>query len=676
MKKILNSTFGLKSFKRGQKEIIQSVIHGKDVFVVMPTGSGKSLCYQLPAIVREGLTVVISPLIALMMSQVLYLKKLGINCGALTSSSSPGEVTEILDNLSQKTLKILYIAPERLSKASTIKILKAGNVNLIAVDEAHCVSQWGHDFRPNYLLIGNLRKSLNVPLVALTATAGPRTKIEITKLLFGKNKPKSFYFGYDRPNIFMSFRLKSSPRDQILNFVKKNKKTSGIVYCATRAKTETIANALNEIGYSALAYHAGLESSIRRNVETLFSSKNNLIIVATIAFGMGLDKPNIRWIVHADIPQSIENYYQEIGRAGRDGKPAIALTLYSQEDIDFRRQQINEGTMMEVQKDLNHQRLNHIIGLADDIDCRRKNLLRYFGEDIVLCKNCDLCKNPKDTFEASKSIQKILECIILTNEKYSIANIINLLIGQLTDKIKKNNDQKNKFFGTGKEFNNLQWLAIIRQMMGRDLIRPSLKGVNSICLTVQGKMFLTNKHPINFNLDSFHKISKKVKIKTLVSDDDQALLSMLKANCRKLAENSNIPSHFIFREATLIEMAIKKPKNIDEFFMIHGVGPKKLEKFSTSFLNIINISPPDPLHPARRKLIGGNSAYIYDQLIEAQSKLAYGKDGHQKKITCSPSIIAKISKLINPTQAVINNILGEKKALRFGKAFLKILKDF
>ena len=210
-------------------------------------------------------------------------------------------------------------------------------------------------------------------------------------------------------------------------------------------------------------------------------------------------------------------------------------------------------------------------------------------------------------------------------------------------------------------------------MMGRDLIRPSLKGVNSICLTVQGKMFLTNKHPINFNLDSFHKISKKVKIKTLVSDDDQALLSMLKANCRKLAENSNIPSHFIFREATLIEMAIKKPKNIDEFFMIHGVGPKKLEKFSTSFLKIINISPPDPLHPARRKLIGGNSAYIYDQLIEAQSKLAYGKDGHQKKITCSPSIIAKISKLINPTQAVINNILGEKKALRFGKAFLKIL---
>ena len=671
MKNILNSTFGLKSFKPGQKEIIQSVIRGKDVFVVMPTGSGKSLCYQLPALVREGLTVVISPLIALMMSQVLYLKKLGINCGALTSSSSLGEVSEILDNLSQKALKILYIAPERLSKASTIKILKAGNINLIAVDEAHCVSQWGHDFRPNYLLIGNLRKTLNVPLVALTATAGPRTKIEITKLLFGNNKPKSFFFGYDRPNIFMSFQLKSSPRDQVLNFVKKNKQTSGIVYCATRAKTEIIANALNEVGYSALAYHAGLESSIRRNVETLFSSKDNLIIVATIAFGMGLDKPNIRWIVHADLPQSIENYYQEIGRAGRDGKPAIALTLYSQEDIDFRRQQINEGTMIEVQKDLNHQRLNHIIGLSDDIDCRRKNLLGYFGEDIVSCKNCDLCKNPKDTFEASKSIQKILECIILTNEKYSIANIINLLTGQLTDKIKKN-----KFFGTGKEFNNLQWLAIIRQMMGKDLIRPSLKGGNSITLTVQGKMFLTNKHPINFNLDSFNKISKKLKIKTLISDDDQALLSMLKANCRKLAENSNIPSHFIFREATLIEMAIKKPKNIDEFFMIRGVGPKKLEKFSASFLNIINVLPPDALHPARRKLIGGPSAYIYDQLIEAQSKLAYGKDGYQKKIICSPSIIAKISKLINPTQTIINNILGEKKALRFGKEFLKILKDF
>ena len=676
MQNVLNKTFGLKSFKPGQKEIIQSVIDGEDVFVVMPTGSGKSLCYQLPAIIREGLTVVISPLIALMMSQVLYLKKLGINCGALTSSSSPEEVSEILNNLSQKTLKILYIAPERLSKASTIKMLKTGNINLIAVDEAHCVSQWGHDFRPSYLLIGNLRKRLNVPLVALTATAGPKTKIEIVKQLFKNNNPKSFSYGYDRPNIFMSFQLKNSPRAQILNFVTQNKRTSGIVYCGTRAKTETIANALNEIGCSALAYHAGLEPSARRNVEALFSSKDNLIIVATIAFGMGLDKSDIRWIAHADLPQSIENYYQEIGRAGRDGKPAISLTLYSQEDIDFRRQQINEGSAIEVRKDLNHQRLNYIIGLADEIDCRRKNLLGYFGEDNVSCGNCDLCKDPKNTFEASKSIQKILKCIILTNEKYSITDIINLLTGQLTDKIKENNGQKSKFFGTGKEFNDHQWLSIIRQMMGKDLIRPSIQGVNSITLTSQGNVFLTNKHPINFNLDSFHKVSKKSTIRTLIYGDDQALLSKLKAHCRKLAESSNIPSHFIFRETTLIEMAIKKPKNIDEFFMIRGVGPKKLEKFSTSFLNIINVSPPDPLHPARRKLIGGTSACIYDQLIEIQSKLAYGRDGHQKKITCSPSIIAKISKLINPTQVVINNILGKKKALRFGKAFFKILKDF
>jgi len=657
MEKTLFENFNLKCFRTGQKEIIQSIIEGKNVFTVMPTGSGKSLCYQYSAIVKDGLTIVISPLIALMNSQVNYLRKLKISCSALTSSTSISEQTEIADKLQKKTLKLLYIAPERLTKISTLKLLKKSNTKLIVVDEAHCVSQWGHDFRPNYLLIGDLRKSLKSQLVAFTATADEKTKKDIIIYLFNYRKPKTFFFGYDRPNIFLCFELKKSPRNQILQFVKENNNENGIIYCSTRAKTESLAQAINNNRQRALAYHAGLDSNVRNDVENAFSSENNLIIVATIAFGMGLDKENIRWVVHADLPQSIESYYQEIGRAGRDNKPAKTLTLYSYDDIKYRQEQIEEGTGSFKQKELKHQKLNQMIGLADEVSCRRQTLLKYFDNSIEPCGNCDLCINPRNTFNATKHVLTVLELINHSKNKYLLSQIIKSLLS---------------YEGI---FSEAQWLSIIRQMMGKDLIRISPNTTDGFIITNRGKVFFNSKEKVSFNLDLFFEKFIKKKVHKLVDEEDNALFLRLKSHRRALAEQNQIPSYFIFNDSTLIEMVKVKPKDLDTLIKVSGVGPKKLKKFGISFLKIINFNRILPIHPVRRRLVGKTSAPIFDKLMEAQKKLAYGRDGYSKKVTCSNALVAKISKLINPSQENVNIVLGDRRASRFGKAFFKILKD-
>ena len=675
MGKLLLKYFNLKSFRVGQKQIIESILEGKDVFAVMPTGSGKSLCFQYPAIIQDGLTVVISPLIALMNSQVNYLKTLGISCGALTSNTSVQGLDEIRVKIKERTLKLLYMAPERLSKISTQKLLKDGNTQLIIVDEAHCVSQWGHDFRPNYLLIGNLRKSLSVPLASFTATADTRTKEDIINHLYKTKIPETFYFGYDRPNLFLRFALKDSPRDQILNFVDENKEENGIIYCSTRAKTESIAQAINNNGYNALAYHAGLEKNIRDNVENLFRSNDNLIIVATIAFGMGLDKSNVRWVAHADLPQTIEGYYQEIGRAGRDSKPAKTLTLYSYEDIQYRRDQIDEGTDSCGQRKLKHQKLNCIIGLADEVLCRRQNLLNYFGEKIKPCGNCDICRNPKDTFNATKYVRKVLKLIVRTEQKLSSFQVINILFKKpLKDKLNYNGNKKSPL-NSLKVLSEAQWLSVFRQMMGKDFIRSSSVASGTINITKKGNEFLNSNQQVDFNLDLFFKEVPKIKVRKLVREEDQALFLRLKVLRKALAEQNHTPNYIIFNDSTLIEITEKKPSDLDALIKVRGIGPKKLERFGESLLRVINSDVPTHVHPARKLLVGKVFASIYDELIKSQNKLARGTDGYEKKITCSPSLISRISKLNNPTQEHINIVLGKKRASRFGKAFFKILKN-
>ncbi|NRB02656.1 MAG: ATP-dependent DNA helicase RecQ, partial [Rhodobacteraceae bacterium] len=390
---LLRDVFGFDAFRPGQEEIVDAVAGGQDVLAIMPTGGGKSLCFQLPALLRPGVTVVISPLIALMRDQVRALQEAGVTAGALTSGNTEEETDAVWRQLDDGTLKLLYLAPERLASGSITSLLRRVNASLIAVDEAHCVSQWGHDFRPDYLRIGELRRMLDVPLAAFTATADQETRDEISAKLFDQ-PPRTFLRGFDRPNIHLAFAAKDQPRKQILNFVAARPGQSGIVYCGTRAKTENLAQGLRDAGYSACHYHGGMEPDARRHTEARFQQEDGLIVVATVAFGMGIDKPDIRWVAHADLPKSIEAYYQEIGRAGRDGAPADTLTLYGADDIRLRRSQIDEGLAPTERRAADHGRLNALLGLAEALSCRRQTLLGYFGETSTPCGHCDLCQTP------------------------------------------------------------------------------------------------------------------------------------------------------------------------------------------------------------------------------------------------------------------------------------------
>ncbi|MFN4099417.1 MAG: RecQ family ATP-dependent DNA helicase, partial [Pararhodobacter sp.] len=417
-KALLARVFGFSAFRPGQEEIVQAVIDGQDVLAIMPTGGGKSLCFQLPALAREGLTVVISPLIALMRDQVRGLQEAGVSAAALTSGNTREETDEIFAALDDRRLKLLYIAPERLASSGTTALLRRSDCRLIAVDEAHCVSQWGHDFRPDYLRIGELRQALGVPLAAFTATADAATRQEIIDRLFAGRDPSSFLRGFDRPNIRLAFAVKDNPRKQILAFAAARKGQSGIVYCATRARTESLARALEDDGHTAQAYHGGMEDWERRKVETLFQTEEGLIVCATVAFGMGVDKPDIRWVAHADLPKSIEAYYQEIGRGGRDGLPADTLTLYGQDDIRLRRSQIDESNAPPERREADHGRLNTLLGLAEATACRRRMLLAYFGELSEPCGNCDLCESPVKTFDATEAVRKALSAMLRTGENF------------------------------------------------------------------------------------------------------------------------------------------------------------------------------------------------------------------------------------------------------------------
>ncbi|MGC1487416.1 MAG: ATP-dependent DNA helicase RecQ, partial [Albidovulum sp.] len=398
---LLASVFGFSAFRPGQAEIVEAVFEGRNTLAIMPTGGGKSLCFQLPALLRDGVTVVISPLIALMRDQVRALREVGVEAGALTSGNTEEETEDVFAALDDGRLRLLYMAPERLASGGTLNLLRRIGTNLIAVDEAHCVSQWGHDFRPDYLRIGELRRALNVPLAAFTATADEETRAEIITRLFDGTEPSTFLRGFDRPNIHLAFDVKDQPRRQILGFADARRGQSGIIYTATRAKTETLAQALREAGHSACHYHAGMEAEGRREVEVRFQREDGLIVVATVAFGMGIDKPDIRWVAHADLPKSIESYYQEIGRAGRDGAPAETLTLYGPEDIRLRRTQIDEGLAPMERKEADHTRLNALLGLAEATGCRRQQLLGYFGETSGPCGTCDLCDTPPEVFDGT-----------------------------------------------------------------------------------------------------------------------------------------------------------------------------------------------------------------------------------------------------------------------------------
>jgi len=672
---VLSRVFGFSAFRPGQAEIVDAVLAGRDTLAIMPTGGGKSLCYQLPALCRDGLTVVISPLIALMRDQVRGLQELGVSAGALTSGNTEAETEAVYLALSRGEMKLLYIAPERLAGSSTVDLLRRSNCRLIAVDEAHCVSQWGHDFRPDYLRLGDLRRVLDVPLAAFTATADAETRTEIIKRLFDGRAPQIFLRGFDRPNIRLNFAVKDSPRKQLMSYAAARKGQAGIIYCATRARTEALAQALNDAGHNARAYHGGMEAHARRMVEELFQREDDLIVVATIAFGMGVDKPDIRWVAHADLPKSIESYYQEIGRAGRDGAPADTLTLFGPDDIRLRRAQIDESPAPLERKQADHARLNALLGLAEAVQCRRQVLLSYFGEASEPCGNCDLCANPVKLFDATTPVRMALSAALRTGESFGAGHLIDILTGNATPKVTQRGHDALPTFAVGKDLSRAKWQAVFRQMMGRDLIRPDPQRHGGLRMTDAARPILRGEVEIHLREDTIARAKDGPVVKALVSDEDAPLLSALKAKRRALAEEARVPAYVIFTDRTLIEMAETRPRDMDAMARISGVGASKLDRYGALFLEVITGAAPDAQHPQRRKLAGQDAGGLYDELFEIARGLERGADGTDKLLTLSPATLRAIAQARPASESALARIKGMDPARvdRFGPAILERL---
>jgi ATP-dependent DNA helicase RecQ len=673
---LLQTIFGFPGFRPGQEEIVDAVLAGRNTLAIMPTGGGKSLCFQLPALCRDGVTVVISPLIALMRDQVRSLREAGVEAGALTSGNTEAETEEVFAALDEGRLKLLYMAPERLASAATLPMLRRIKTTLIAVDEAHCVSQWGHDFRPDYLRIGELRRSLGVPLAAFTATADEETRAEIVTRLFDGVMPETFLRGFDRPNIHLAFAVKDNPRTQVLRFAAARKGQSGIVYCATRAKTETLAQALREEGHAACFYHGGMDPEERRQVEMRFQREDGLIVVATVAFGMGIDKPDIRWVAHADLPKSIEGYYQEIGRAGRDGAAAETMTLYGPDDIRLRRSQIDEGLAPPDRKAADHARLNALLGLAEAMKCRRQVLLGYFGETTEPCGTCDLCDRPADLFDATEAVRKALSAILRTGEWFGAGHLIDILTGSATEKVRERGHDQLPTFAVGRDLSKAAWGAVFRQMMGRDLVRPDTERHGALRMTDAARPILRGEESITLRRDTIASAQPRVAVRALVADEDAPLLSALKSKRRALAEAAGVPAYVIFPDRTLIEMAEKRPADLDGMAGITGVGAKKLESYGAAFLEVIN-GAAEVLHPQRMRLAGRPAGPVFDRLADVQLALSRGEDGTGKYLSVTHSTLRLIAERRPASLSDLERIqgMGEQKVERFGQAFLDVLRE-
>jgi ATP-dependent DNA helicase RecQ len=669
---LLASVFGFSEFRPGQAEIVDAVLAGQNTLAIMPTGGGKSLCFQLPAMCREGVTVVISPLIALMRDQVRALRAVGVEAGALTSGNTDAETQEVFAALDAGRLKLLYLAPERLASGAAMAMLRRVGVSAIAVDEAHCVSQWGHDFRPDYLRIGELRRALNVPLAAFTATADEETRTEIITRLFDGETPATFLRGFDRPNIHLAFAVKDNPRRQILGFAAARKGQSGIVYCGTRAKTETLAQALREAGHPATAYHGGMDAEDRRATEARFQREDGLIVVATVAFGMGIDKPDIRWVAHADLPKSIEGYYQEIGRAGRDSAPAETLTLYGPDDIRLRRSQIDEGLAPTERKDADHARLNALLGLAEATGCRRQVLLGYFGETSGPCGNCDICDRPALVFDATDAVRKALSAILRTGESFGAGHLIDILTGNATEKVLQRGHDQLPTFAVGRDLSKPAWGAVFRQMMGRDLVRPDTERYGALRMTDAARPILRGEESITLRRDTIDAATSRPVVKSLVSDEDAPLLSALKAKRRALSEAARVPAYVVFPDRTLIEMAETRPTTLDGMARISGIGAKKLESYGQAFLSVITGALSEPLHPQRMRLAGRDAGAIFDRLAQIHLQLQRGPDGIDKPLSCTQTTLRHIAEKRPGSLDEMERIpgMGDMKTARFGPAFL------
>ena len=597
---ILENTFGYTAFRGNQAAIIDALLQGDDCLALMPTGGGKSLCYQIPALLRSGVGIVISPLIALMQDQVEALSQNGVRAAFLNSSLTASQQRDVFLAIEQQTIDLLYIAPERILQPSTVSALASVEIALIAIDEAHCVSQWGHDFRKDYLALSQLKQLFpNVPRIALTATATPETQTAIVENL-ALNNHQSFVQSFDRPNIQYSVEVKANAKQQLLRFVREHRNQSGIVYCLSRKRTESIAAYLQEQGVTALAYHAGMPSDKRKQHQERFLREDGIVMVATIAFGMGIDKPDVRYVVHLNLPKSIESYYQETGRAGRDGESADALMIFGLDDVVQLSQFIDGSQAEEQHKRVEKNKLDALLGFCELSECRRDALLSYFGETripstepleiIEKHRCCDNCDQPPQRIDATEQAQKILSTIYRTGQRFGFMHLLDILQGRSTEKTGKFNHHELSTFGIGKEFSSNQWRSVLRQLLVQGFVFVDQQQYGAIKLKEKSRTLLKGENNFLIRVEKERVKSSAAntrKRQSNVSEEDASLWDQLRDARKTLAEKFNIPPYMVFHDATLMEFMECKPKTLQDMRALNGVGDAKLEKFGQSFLDVL-----------------------------------------------------------------------------------------
>jgi ATP-dependent DNA helicase RecQ len=592
---ILNTIFGFSHFLGEQELIINHVMAGGNALVLMPTGGGKSLCYQIPALIRPGVAVVVSPLISLMQDQVTALQQLGIRAAALNSSLDFEQRQIVSQQLRQNQLDLLYVSPEKLMTPHLLEFLETVEIALFAIDEAHCISQWGHDFRREYMQLSILPERFpSTPRLALTATADFLTRKDIiTKLKL--EKAKIFIASFNRANIRYQVVLKHNARQQLLDFLRKEGLLgeAGIVYCLTRNEVEKTAQWMTQKGLSALPYHAGLTQLTRQHNQSRFLREEGLIIVATVAFGMGIDKSNVRFVAHLDLPRSIEAYYQETGRAGRDGLPAIAWMSYGLKDVIMLRKMMEQSEADEQHKWVERQKLEKMLAYCEMISCRRQALLDYFGEQLPTpCGNCDTCLEPVETWDGTQAAQKALSCVYRTGQRFGVNYLIEVLLGKMTERVRKFNHQNLSTFGIGSELNEQQWHSVFRQLIARGFVAVNMEGYSTLQLTEQARSLLRGEQSLLLRKD-IYQTSKKEELKyghasrQVLTGNDKILYETLRAKRLELSQNQEIPPYLIFHDSTLQEIVRHRPRTLEDFSRLSGVGAQKLERYGQIFLNLL-----------------------------------------------------------------------------------------
>ncbi|MDE1152428.1 MAG: DNA helicase RecQ [Micavibrio sp.] len=591
---ILHKTYGYDHFRGQQGAVIDHVIAGGSAFVLMPTGGGKSLCYQIPSLCRAGVGVIVSPLIALMQDQVEALRQLGIRAAAINSAMPLPEVRETERQIRDGEIDMVYVAPERLLMDDFLRMLDGAHIALFAIDEAHCVSQWGHDFRPHYAQLSMLAERYpHVPRLALTATADAPTRRDIVNCL-GLAEGRSFISGFDRPNIHYTIAIKDNAKQQVLRFIKDaHPEDSGIVYCLSRNGVEETASWLNEQGLKALPYHAGLDAQVRAKNQQRFLREDKIIMVATIAFGMGIDKPDVRFVAHMNIPKNIEAYYQETGRAGRDGLPAEAFMVYGLNDAAMQRNFIEASNAPDAQKRIEHRKLNALLGLCEAANCRRQVILEYFGDEGRPCGNCDTCQNPPETFDGTIPAQKALSAVYRTGQRFGVSYLIDVLTGKKDDsRIKQFGHDTLSVFNIGADIAKAEWQSIFRQLVALNFVAVDVAEHGGLHLTKYGQDFLKEKQTVRLRRYEGTKKRTKASLQKAAEEfyaqeGDAALFAALKAARMELAKAQNVPPYVIFHDKTLREMAIFKPDTMTGLLDINGMGEKKAERYGRTFLEVI-----------------------------------------------------------------------------------------